>query len=33
MDRRQKVLFIVWAVLVLLVLPGLSYLLARMVGG
>jgi hypothetical protein len=33
MDRRQKVLFIVWAVLLLLVLPGLSYLFARIVGG
>jgi hypothetical protein len=33
MDRRQKMLFIVWAVLLLVVLPGLSYLLAQMVGG
>jgi hypothetical protein len=33
MDRRQKVLFVVWAVLLLLLLPGLSYLFARIVGG
>jgi hypothetical protein len=33
MDRRQKLLLIGWAVLLLLVLPAVSVLLARMVGG
>jgi hypothetical protein len=31
MDRRQKILIIVWAILLLVVLPTASYLLARIV--
>jgi hypothetical protein len=33
MDRRRTVLFITWAVLLLFVLPVVSYLFARIVGG
>jgi len=33
LDRRQKALLIGWAVLLLLVLPAISYLFAVMFGG
>ena len=33
LDRLQRTLFVVWAVLLLFVLPGLSYLVARILGG
>jgi hypothetical protein len=33
LDRRQKAIFVVWVVLLLFVLPGISYLLARLLGG
>lgn len=32
LDRRQRTLFIVWAVMLLLVLPAISYLFARILG-
>lgn len=32
MERRQKALLIAWAVILLVLLPGLSYLLTLIVG-
>jgi len=32
LDRRQRTLFLVWSVMLLVVLPAVSYVLARFMG-